>query len=118
LSGVGSGDGNGAKAAPNSDLRGCIRQARLAERFGWTSPFIKGTAEEIMRFRGGPGSKDPSRIDYSGATLKMLLKRAYDVQPDQIEGPDWLDTERYDISAKLPPETNAKQFRLMCCKSC
>ena len=74
---------------------------------------IKGPAEEQMRFRGGPGSNDPGRIDYVGVTLKMLLKRAYDVSADQIVGPDWLDTERYDIVAKLPTGTGREQLPLM-----
>jgi uncharacterized protein (TIGR03435 family) len=43
----------------------------------------------------------------------MLLKRAYDVKPEQISGPGWLETERYDIVAKLLPGTNAEQLRLM-----
>ncbi|MDR3700648.1 MAG: TIGR03435 family protein [Candidatus Sulfopaludibacter sp.] len=76
-------------------------------------PFLKGPMEEQVRFQGGPGSKDPGRIDYVGVTLKMLLKRAYDVSADQISGPDWLDTERYDIVAKVPPGTSGEQLRLM-----
>lgn len=75
--------------------------------------FPNGPPVEMMRFRGGPGSKSPGRIDYVGVTLKMLLKRAYDVPAEQILGPGWLDTERYDIAATLPPETNAEQLRSM-----
>ena len=62
---------------------------------------------------GGPGTKDPGRITYNGVTLKMLLKRAYDIGPEQISGPDWLDSERYDITATVAPGTTAEQFRLM-----
>lgn len=69
--------------------------------------------QEQMRMSGGPGTKDPGRITYNGVTLKMLLKRAYDISPDQISGPDWLDSERYDIVAKVPPGTTPEQFRLM-----
>jgi uncharacterized protein (TIGR03435 family) len=75
--------------------------------------FLDGSVQEQMHFRGGPGSKSPGRIDYSGVTLTMLLKRAYDVKADQISGPGWLDTERYDIAAKLPRETNAEDLRWM-----
>jgi uncharacterized protein (TIGR03435 family) len=36
------------------------------------------------------------------ATLKDLLTLAYDVKPFQVSGgPGWIDSERYDISAKL-----------------
>src|SRR3954464_13945626 len=76
-------------------------------------PALSGPADEMMRFKGGPGSNSPGRIDYSGVTLKMLLKRAYNVKPDQISGPGWLDTERFDIAAKLPPGTNMESLRLM-----
>src|SRR5690348_4935132 len=68
---------------------------------------------EMMGFSGGPGTKDPGRIDYSKVTLKMLLARAYDLKPYQISGPGWLDTERYTIAAKLPPGTDAEKLRLM-----
>jgi len=74
---------------------------------------IPGLTEELMRFKGGPGSNDPGRIDYSGVTLKMLLRRAYDLEPDRVSGPAWLDTERYDIAAKLPPQTSAEELRSM-----
>jgi uncharacterized protein (TIGR03435 family) len=76
-------------------------------------PFLPASAQENMRFQGGPGTKDPGRIDYKGVTLKMLLKRAYGVLPDQISGPGWLDTERYDVSAKLPPDATPEQLKLM-----
>jgi len=68
---------------------------------------------EMMAFSGGPGSKDPGRIDYSRVTLKMLLARAYNLKPDQIQGPDWTGTERYTIAAKLPPGTDMDRLRLM-----
>jgi uncharacterized protein (TIGR03435 family) len=75
--------------------------------------FFSASVEEQMRFFGGPGSKSPDRIIYSGVTLKMLLKKAHAVKNDQISGPGWLDTERYDITAKLPAGTSAAQLPLM-----
>jgi uncharacterized protein (TIGR03435 family) len=75
--------------------------------------FPGGAVEEKMRMRGGPGTSDPGRIDYSGVTLKMLLTRAYDVKPTRISGPDWLAVDRYDISATLPRGTTGEEFRLM-----
>jgi hypothetical protein len=38
---------------------------------------LPSNVTEAMGFRGGPGTNDPGRIDYSGVTLKMLLTRAY-----------------------------------------
>jgi uncharacterized protein (TIGR03435 family) len=66
-----------------------------------------------MRMSGGPGTKDPGRVNYGGVTLNMLLKRAYDIGSEQISGPAWLDSERYDITATVAPGTTLEQFRLM-----
>jgi uncharacterized protein (TIGR03435 family) len=46
-------------------------------------------------------------------TLKNLLMNAYDVKNYQITGPSWLDTERFDINATMPPDTTKEQFRVM-----
>lgn len=62
---------------------------------------------------GGPGTKDPGRIHYPFMSLKQLLETAYDVKNYQIVGPAWLDSERFEISATMPPETTKEQFRVM-----
>lgn len=63
--------------------------------------------------RGGPGTNDPGRITWSGATLKNLLMAAYDVRSYQVSGPAWLDTERYDIVAKVPAGATKEQVKIM-----
>jgi uncharacterized protein (TIGR03435 family) len=45
---------------------------------------------------------DPGRINYVNVSLRDVLARAYSVKQFQIAGPAWLDTERYDINAKIP----------------
>jgi uncharacterized protein (TIGR03435 family) len=62
---------------------------------------------------GGPGTNDPGRIRYPYMSLKNLLMNAYDVKSFQIQGPAWLDTERFDVNATMPPETTREQFRVM-----
>jgi len=52
--------------------------------------------------RGGPGTPDPGQITWTYATLRGLLITAYDVNEYQINGPAWLNTERYDIIVKVP----------------
>ena len=69
----------------------------------------------IMKFRlgGGPDSTDPGRITYNGVTLQALVARAYGVKDYQVEGPQWLDAERYDIVATIPKGSNKEQVGLM-----
>src|SRR5947209_5340318 len=81
-------------------------------------PAVPPTPNErgMIMFRGpsgGPGTKDPGRIDYPNQSLKNLLMTAYDVKYFQISGPAWLDTERFDITATLPPGSTKEQFRVM-----
>lgn len=62
---------------------------------------------------GGPGTQDPGRVHYPFISLKALLLSAYDVKAYQIQGPAWLDMERFDVNATMPPETTKEQFRAM-----
>jgi uncharacterized protein (TIGR03435 family) len=48
---------------------------------------------------------DGLRAEYTYMTMQQLLVYAYDVKPYQIVGPDWLQTEHYDIVARLPEGT-------------
>jgi len=66
-----------------------------------------------MGFQGGPGTSDPGRIFYHQVSLKMLLAKAYDWNPDRIIGPGWLESEYYTVEAKVPPETSKKQVTSM-----
>ena len=64
-------------------------------------------------FSGGPGSSDPERVTFGGTTVEVLIQEAYGVQADQISGPDWLRSEWYMVTAKLPPGTTREQYRQM-----
>lgn len=46
----------------------------------------------------------PVRIRMQRLTLKQLIASAYEMRGYQVFGPGWMDTERYDINAKLPDE--------------
>jgi uncharacterized protein (TIGR03435 family) len=52
--------------------------------------------------QGGPGTSDPSQISYSFLSLRNLLMQAFNVRNYQIQGPAWLDSERFDIVARVP----------------
>jgi uncharacterized protein (TIGR03435 family) len=57
------------------------------------------------------GSK--GQIVFTNLTLKRLIERAYSVKPFQVTGPDWMETVRFDIAAKYPPDTNNDDRSLM-----
>ena len=56
---------------------------------------------------------DPGMIDYENVSLKMMIARAYEMKEFQISGPDWLETARFDILAKVPPNAPKGQTPLM-----
>jgi uncharacterized protein (TIGR03435 family) len=79
-------------------------------------PFVAPGGRGVFMFgggRGGPGTSDPGRIHYPAITLKLLLATAYDVKELQISGPDFLNSERFDVQATMPPETTKEQFHIM-----
>jgi uncharacterized protein (TIGR03435 family) len=56
---------------------------------------------------------DPGRIDYANVALKAVLARAYGVKQYQVSGPSWIDTERFDITAKVPDGVPKEQIPAM-----
>ncbi len=46
-----------------------------------------------------------SRATYTYMSLKQLIANAYKLRVYQINGPDWLLTDRFDIAARLPDGT-------------
>jgi uncharacterized protein (TIGR03435 family) len=55
------------------------------------------------RRRGGPGTNDPGRFVYERASLSQLLMAAYDIEADEISGPGWLESDKFDVQVKVPP---------------
>jgi len=76
---------------------------------------VKPSQANTNRFTmiGGPGTNDPGRIVYTNIMLRRVLLAAYDLASYQITGPDWLDTQRYDITATIPTGAAKEQFQTM-----
>jgi len=45
---------------------------------------------------------DGAQVRFTSLALRDLLRMAYRVKTYQVEGPEWIVSDRYDISAKLP----------------
>jgi uncharacterized protein (TIGR03435 family) len=56
---------------------------------------------------------DGAQVSFLGLGIQALLTEAFDVKPYQISGPDWMQTERFDIIAKLPDGATEDQVPAM-----
>jgi uncharacterized protein (TIGR03435 family) len=72
-----------------------------------------GSGMILVGGRGGPGSQDPGQMVFNNATIKMLLTNAYNVKPYQVTGPSWIDSERYNIIAKVPEGASKADGQVM-----
>ncbi len=61
-------------------------------------PAAPQAAGRIRVMMGG----DPGMLNYSNVSLRDIIRIAYSVKEYQISGPDWLNSQRFDIVAKLP----------------
>jgi uncharacterized protein (TIGR03435 family) len=59
------------------------------------------------------GGNDPGRLNYSNVSMRDLIRQAYQLKDYQITGPEWLDTERYELVAKLPDGAPKEQAPMM-----
>jgi uncharacterized protein (TIGR03435 family) len=66
-----------------------------------------------MGMQGGPGNKDPELYRCTNCNIPMLIVQAYDIKHYQLTSPSWMDTVRFDISARVPAGATKEQFRLM-----
>ncbi len=62
---------------------------------------------------GGPGTPDPSRIRFTDMPLRVLIMRAYDVRSFQVSGPSWMDSQRFDVIAKVPDGATKEDAQIM-----
>jgi uncharacterized protein (TIGR03435 family) len=58
-------------------------------------------------------SSDPARLNYTNVSISDVIGQAYRVQHHQIAGPAWLDTERFNIVAKIPAGVASDQIPQM-----
>jgi uncharacterized protein (TIGR03435 family) len=74
----------------------------------------KPTGKPMPSFmRGGPGSKDPELLTAENFPLKFVVARAWDLPDYRLVAPDWMNSEKYSIKAKVPKDATKEQFRVM-----
>ena len=62
---------------------------------------------------GGPGSSDPARFVCDNCTLSSLVTAAYDLRPNELMALAWMNSARFDVTAKIAPGATRGQFREM-----
>src|SRR5262252_3570945 len=77
---------------------------------------VKMNAIHEVNGEGRPRSAinaTPGYLTAQNATLSQYIQWAYNVQTFQVSGPAWIDSERYDISARSQGPAPKEQLRLM-----
>jgi bla regulator protein BlaR1 len=95
-------------------LVGMMRTSYGQPQLAFETISIKtSTSADHRRFFNGPDASG-GQFTAANATVRSLIRLAYDVKDFQIEGaPDWTGSTLFDIAAKLPGPTDRSQFRLM-----
>lgn len=63
--------------------------------------------------RSGSSTMYSPTLQVKNVPLRSCIASAYEVKSRDVEGPGWLDTERFDITAKAPPGTSDSDFLKM-----
>ena len=57
--------------------------------------------------------KEPGKVVLQNVSLKDCIEAAVGVNGDQIAGPGWLDTDKFNILAQAPAGTSKDRLRMM-----
>ncbi len=93
-----------AKSAPASPAA----QSDVAPRFTVAS-IQPATQYAGTRVFGLPWQPDAGRLSLAG-TLELLIGNANQIPLAAISGPDWIKTQRYEVTAQYPAGTTQEQF--------
>ena len=97
-------------------LCSAVASAQDAPRLVFEAASVRPSAPGAGRGtgpQGGPGTNSPGRMSQTRVTLQILLRQAYGVGFDQIEGPGWISEERYDLIANVPAGATREQAQVM-----
>jgi uncharacterized protein (TIGR03435 family) len=70
-------------------------------------------ARSVIMAGGIPhsGTKiDGARVDIGSTNLRLLVMTAYGVRSQQISGPDWMASQRFDVLATMPAGATKEQL--------
>jgi uncharacterized protein (TIGR03435 family) len=94
---------------------GTVLPQEEVARFSFEVASVKPAEEGrggLGPLRGGPGTSSPGQLSGT-VSLMALLMRAYGLKDYQVSGPAWMESQRYDIAAKIPAGATRTQVSLM-----
>ena len=74
---------------------------------------IRPSADARRQAVGAAGQVDGAQFRIGGLTMKDYISQAYGLKLNQISGPDWITTDRFDIVATLPDGGSPDQVPAM-----
>ncbi|MEO8372807.1 MAG: TIGR03435 family protein [Candidatus Solibacter sp.] len=81
---------------------------------GFDVASVKVSAHVLGKDTIWPIAISPTGLIAHNVTLKRLIGQAYDAQPFQIiGGPGWLDSDEYDVEAKVSAAASREQMKAM-----
>ena len=95
-------------------MAACETFAQTPPEFDTAS--VKPNAAHQTNGEGRPRSAvnaTPGYLVMQNSSLSQLIQWAYNVPQFQVSGPSWIETERYDISARAATPAPASELRLM-----
>jgi uncharacterized protein (TIGR03435 family) len=95
-------------------LLSCAALAQTNDRFEAADVHVSPHSDNPFNlFMRGPQAR-AGRYEIRTATMVDLIRTAYHVDADKVyAGPNWLELDRYDVTAKLPAASNVEQQRKM-----
>ena len=79
--------------------------AKLSFEVVSIKPSAPQPMNQMRMMRGG----DPGRARFTGFSLCDYIRIAYGVKDFQVEGPAWIDSDRFDVEGKLPDGASESQ---------
>ena len=77
---------------------------------------IRPSADQTTNVRVGFQATG-SQVRVTAMTIKDYLGIAYSLRPQQIEGPDWIGQQRWDVVATIPDGGAGRRCRRCCRRS-
>jgi uncharacterized protein (TIGR03435 family) len=74
---------------------------------------VKASTQSAMQQLNLGVHIDGAMVTYTAATLRDYIRWAYNVKQNQISGPDWIASDRFDVVAKLPSGATRDQVPAM-----